>query len=312
MSDNADARRSRLMRMKDRLFPPLNRAAERFNLPLVPEGKAIPRLIHQTFRSRNLPVQLLDNVQKMKSMNPGWTHQIYDDADVEAFIKAVYGRRVLAYFHRINPKYGAARADLFRYLLLYKYGGVYLDIKSTLSKPLDGILLPDDRYLLSQWRNGAGDEHQGWGLASELSHVPGGEFQQWHIVAAPGHPFLRAVIENVLTNIDRYNPWLHGTGSSGVFRVTGPTAYTLAIVPLLGRHPHRRVRDQDCGFEYTLFKTVSHRPLFSSHYAKQTESVIRLDGVAAFSGWLYDLLKRGKRRCLRIFRRKAKTPGLQP
>lgn len=300
------------MRLMERLFPPLNRGAGKFELPMIPQGQAIPRLIHQTFRSRNLPLELLDNVQKIKSMNPGWTHQIHDDADIEAFILAVYGRRVLRYYHRINPKYGAARADLFRYLLLYKYGGVYLDIKSTLNKPLDTILLPDDRYVLSQWQNKAGEAHAGWGQASDLLDVPGGEFQQWHIVAVPGHPFLRAVIENVLSNIDRYNPWLHGTGSSGVFRVTGPVAYTLAIQPLLGKHRHRLSCDSELGFEYTLFKTASHRPLFSSHYAKQTESLIQMSGVADLSARLYDLVKRSKRLFVRTLFNKRKSLRAQP
>jgi hypothetical protein len=240
-------------------------------------------------------------------MNPAWIHQIYDDADIEAFIAAVYGRRVLSYFHRINPKYGAARADLFRYLLLYKYGGVYLDIKSALNKPLDSVLQSDDSFVLSQWCNQGGEEHAGWGLARELESVSGGEFQQWHIVTAPGHPFLRAVIDQVLSNIDRYNPWLHGTGSSGVFRVTGPVAYTLAIMPLLGKYSHRLTSNRELGFEYTLFKTVSHRPLFNSHYAKQTESLILMRGVAELSARLYDLLKRSKRLLVRGLQRKRKA-----
>ena len=59
---------------------------------------------------------------------------------------------------------------------------------------------------------------------------------------APGHPFLKAVIESVLTNIDSYRPWLDGTGKIGVLRVSGPIAYTLAIHPLLGSHSHRKLR----------------------------------------------------------------------
>lgn len=284
----------------------------KFYLPMIREGHEIPKLIHQTFRSKNLPAELVDNVEKIKAMNPGWTHQVYDDADIEDFIAGVYGNRVLSYFHRINPKYGAARADLFRYLLLYKFGGVYLDIKSTLNKPLDMVLQPGDRYLLSQWRNKHGEVHEGWGLASDLKDVPGGEFQQWHIVTVAGHPFLRAVIENVFSNIDRYNPWLHGTGSSGVFRVTGPVAYTLAIQPLLRLHRHRLAADCDIGFEYTMFKTASHRPLFSSHYAKQTESVIQMRGVADLSARVYDLVKRSKRLFARMLQRKQRVQGVHP
>jgi hypothetical protein len=288
------------MAMRELLIPPLNRAARNFDLPNIPRGREIPRLIHQTFKSKDLPPELRGNVDRIKSLNPTWQHRIYDDADIEDFILDVYGRRILGYFKRINNKYGAARADLFRYLLLYRYGGAYLDIKSTFVRPIDEVLQPGDTYLLSRWRNKVGEEHEGWGFARDLRHVEGGEFQQWHIVSAPGHPFLKAVIENVLTNIDRYHPWLHGTGSSAVFRVTGPVAYTLAILPLLDEHRHRIASDAELGFEYSIFKTSSHRPLFGTHYAKQTESVIEMQGTARLSAVLYDLAKKGKRRLVRL------------
>ena len=36
----------------------------------------------------------------------------------------------MQFYERINPNYGAAKADIFRVLVLHKYGGVYFDIKS--------------------------------------------------------------------------------------------------------------------------------------------------------------------------------------
>jgi hypothetical protein len=276
-----------------------------FRLPPVAAGSTIPRLLHQTFKSHALPPELQANVAQIKALNPGWVHQLYDDADIEAFIRKYYGQTVFASYQRINPRYGAARADLFRYLLLYRRGGVYLDIKSTMTQPLDAVLRPTDRYLLSQWQNGKGQEYEGWGVARELRDIAGGEFQQWHIVAAAGHPFLRAVIASVLNNIDRYNPWMHGTGSAGVFRVTGPVAYTLAIAPLMASQTYRLVPTDDLGFEYTIFKTASHRPLFASHYARQTESVIQMRGIAAISAALYNLVKQSKRYLWRFLRNRG-------
>ena len=106
---------------------------------------------------------------------------------------------------------------MFRYLLLYKVGGVYLDIKSTATRPLDAVLLPQDQFLLSEWNND-NDGYDVWGKHYELRGFGGREFQQWYIAASPGHPFLRSVIDNVLANIDTYIPGLHGTGKPGVLR----------------------------------------------------------------------------------------------
>ena len=97
------------------------------------------------------------NIDKIRAMNPEYEYRFYDDADMVEFIKSNYDPdNPFDYFNRINPKYGAARADLFRYLLIYKCGGVYLDIKSSVTRPLREIIAGSDRYLLSQWRNARG------------------------------------------------------------------------------------------------------------------------------------------------------------
>jgi hypothetical protein len=161
-------------------------------------------------------------------------------------------------------------------------------------RPLREVIRPDDRYLLSYWRNAAGEEFEGWGLDPELTLSPRGEFQQWYIASSPGHPFLRAVIEQVLENIVCYSPVLDGTGWPGVLRTTGPTAYTLAILPELERHSHRLVDSiEDLGFQYSLYATAgSHQALFGRHYVDRSEPIVtagRTDrlltqGLAALQG----------------------------
>ena len=284
------------MSIKDRLFQPLNSATQQFDLPEVEQSLTVPRLIHHIFTvSKVLPPELHENAEKIKSMNPGWTYAIYDDADIRAFIENTYGRKILEYYERIDPRYGAARADLFRYLLLYKCGGIYMDVKSTCTQPFDQMLKPDDTYILSQWRNKPGEVHAGWGTKG-VGHVPGGEYQQWHIVAAPGHPFLKAVIEAVLSNIDQYRPWAHGTGGPGVLRLTGPIAYTLAIHPLLATSGYRLVSNEtEIGLQYSIFKPASHKTLFKAHYSNLTESIVKLKGAGKLVADLMSFARKSKR-----------------
>lgn len=286
-----------LMFSKKDLFPPLNKFVVIHDLPKIEQGKNIPKIIHQTYKTRNLPQELEINVIQLKQKNPGWEYRFYNDSDIIQFISIFYGPDILTYYEKINPNYGAARADLFRYLLLYKYGGVYLDIKSTLSKPIDEILQSGDQYLLANWANEQDEEHEGWGLYKELSTVAGGEFQQWHIIAVPGHPFLRAVIDSVLTNIDCYKPWLHGTGRRGVLCVTGPIAYTLAIYPILYLHPHRLVRtNAELSLVYSILnESYLHRSLLKTHYQTLTDSVIKVDGIDKVIFQLYSLARKIKR-----------------
>jgi hypothetical protein len=239
-------------------------------------GVSIPRVLHQTFPSRILPPAFEDNARRLRELHPNWEYRFYDDADITGYIRTFYGEEIFAYFSRIDPRYGAARADLFRYLLMYREGGVYLDIKSAARGSLDGVLRSDDQYVLSYWR---GLQFSGWGDYSELREYGGREFQQWHIIAAPGHPYLKSVLETVLLNIDSYNPLTWGVGRKGVMRVTGPVAYTRAIGLLRSKYPHRLVDGQDeLLLEYTALPDVDHRSEFKVHYTNLQEPVTLLAG----------------------------------
>lgn len=242
---------------------------------------SIPRTIHQIYLSGELPAPLRANVDALRALNPGWEHRLYDAVAVERFIMEEYGQAILARYLRISPGYGAARADLFRYLLIYRVGGVYLDVKSGADRPFDEVLGPNDHFIVSQWDNDAEGTHPNDALHPELSSILGGEFQQWHIVAAPGHPFLRAVIERVLHAIDTYNPYRVGVGLN-VLRVTGPIPYTLAIAPLLMHNSHRRIRNERViGLRYSTLDGGNHKQHFRGHYSRRTTPIVGTE-----RGWI--------------------------
>ena len=227
----------------------------------------VPSIIHQTFSSSSLSPAYSENVRTIRAMNPEYEYRFYDDRQALAFVLSSYGQEVAAIYNSISPRYGAARADLFRYLLLYKEGGVYLDIKSTTITPLREVIKVDDQFLLSQWENGIGDPYEGYGLHPELVS-PRGEYQQWHIICAAGHPFLRSVITRVLRNLQTYRSWHHGVGRLGTVRVTGPIAFTLAIDQVLKEADYRLVRSEtELGLRYTIFDHhLEHTRMSRSHY----------------------------------------------
>jgi hypothetical protein len=240
-------------------------------------GAPIPRIIHQTFGTRDLPAALQGNVEELRASNPGWDYRLYDDAAIEAFLLEYFDPAVHRLYQRIDPRYGAARADLFRYLAIYKLGGVYIDIKSRFLRPIDDVLRGDEAFVLSQWSNGPGQKYEGFGLKPEVAHIAGGEFQQWHVIAAPRHPFLHAVLLAVFDGIERYVPWRHGTGKVGVIRLTGPIVYTLTIAPLVGLHPHRRIANESVmSLDYSIAPGDTHKALFKAHYTLSEVPVVTL------------------------------------
>lgn len=268
------------MNIKDKLSllarKNLNQVRDYGYVSPLPMGEKVPKIIHQTYFSTKLPEAIQANVDKLKALNPDWEYRFYDDADIDAYVKQHYPD-LFATFKKVNPAYGAAMADFFRYLLMYKEGGVYLDIKSSMSKPLSDIVLPDDQYVLSYWKNDAGDEMENIGKYIDIPD-PLGEFQQWYIITVPGHPFLKSVIETVSHNVEHYNPFLNHGGHLGTFRVTGPIAYTLAIHPLLNQYPHRLERsNHDIGLIYNIFTKVAthdHHFLYKKHYSQLKEPLV--------------------------------------
>jgi len=85
---------------------------------------AIPKIIHQTIKDRSsVPKAYLKNIEHLKATNPNYEYHIHDNSDAIAFISKNYDAATLKRFKSINEEYGAAKADYFRYLLLYRLGG---------------------------------------------------------------------------------------------------------------------------------------------------------------------------------------------
>lgn len=246
------------------------------------EDWQVPHVIHQTAYSKELPPEIVENIERLKALNPNWAYRFYDDNDIEQYLATHYPPQVLEYFRRIHPSYGAAKADLFRYLLIYREGGVYLDIKSTITRPIEETLSPLDSLYLSYWDNLEGGEQEGlWVNHKEYPDNPRGEIMQWCIVAPPYHPMIREVIIQVLWNLDHYCPFTssggQGEGLWGTFRTTGPIVYTHTLLrETIG--PVRFVNMyRDCGFVYSIYSKpgeFAHKRILKSDYRKSKYPII--------------------------------------
>lgn len=237
----------------------------------------IPNIIYQTFPNKKLPESYALNLEQNKRVSEKWEVILFDDASIIDFIKNEYSSKFLRCYNKISPNYGAARADLFRYLLMYKRGGVYIDIKTTLTRSLSNAIRDEDVFLLGRWPDCGESQYSKFGRYSQIAD-PNGEFQQWFIACEANHPFLKAVIQRVCSNIDSYDPEIHGVGRWGTLNTTGPIPYTNAITPILSDHPHRIVRSYtDLGIRYSMFgDEFTHHRLFSHHYSEQTAPLIEL------------------------------------
>ncbi|MEA1988678.1 MAG: glycosyltransferase [Pseudomonadota bacterium] len=233
----------------------------------------IPKKIHQTYPDIVLPTEIQENIDSFKERNPEWEYTLYNDQMALDYITQHFPELVV-YFQSINSKYGAAKADFFRYVLMYNEGGCYLDVKSTFTTPLDELMDSSGGMVLSYWENKPGEEFESWGIYPDLKN-PNGEFIQSYIFAPKGHPYLKAVIELVVKQIQNYSRIVHGVGRGGVVRLTGPIVFSKAIEPIVMLYPHRLVNIKQLGYVYSIYdNSGSHRQLFKNHYSDLTESIV--------------------------------------
>ncbi len=100
-------------------------------MPYIPLKKhyspIIPLTIYQTWYTKDLPPHMKKNVEQLKQQNPEFSYELYDDNDCREFIRINFSPDVLHAYDTMIP--GAYKADLWRYCVLYKNGGIYIDIK---------------------------------------------------------------------------------------------------------------------------------------------------------------------------------------
>ena len=111
----------------------------------------IPTNIFQTWHSKFLPPLMAKTITTIKRLNPNFKYFLFDDNDCREFIRTHFKPDVLWAYDSLIP--GAYKADLWRYCVLFIYGGIYLDIKY---RPLNGfkfINLTEKEHLVADTNN---------------------------------------------------------------------------------------------------------------------------------------------------------------
>lgn len=106
----------------------------------------IPLNIFQTWHNKELPSKMNETVETLKRQNSEFTYHIYTMDDCIKFINDNFDKKVLNAYNRLIPL--AYKADLWRYCILYKYGGIYLDIKYSCVDNFKLIKLTDREHFV--------------------------------------------------------------------------------------------------------------------------------------------------------------------
>lgn len=194
------------------------------------EFEPIPKKCYQTWESFNLHPVLQQIREENQENNPDIEFIFFDKQMREDFIRKNFSKSVVDAYLRINPLFAVVQADFWRYCVLYINGGIYLDIKSRINQQLFGkIINSNDICLLDierrMWEN------------FRIDGIVKPSREQWFLVFAKGHPYLKFMINQMVFNINNNHmciPYNYSLDSSNqtketIIRLTGPDAFAAAI-----------------------------------------------------------------------------------
>jgi mannosyltransferase OCH1-like enzyme len=140
----------------------------------------IPKILWQTMKTKQVPQIMKEFSSSWTDLNPEYEYRFFDDSDIERCVMEEFPEYISAY-KKIQQ--GAVKSDLWRYLILYKYGGVYADMDCRCVVPLKNWIRPAAEWVTQL------------GMNKDVC--------QWLIITVPYNPILKKAAEKSRENLLR-------------------------------------------------------------------------------------------------------------
>ena len=152
----------------------------------------IPKIIHQTYKGKNIPPVYRDFQKRIQETHPDWSYRFYDDDDCRNMIK-VHLRSFLPIFNSYPEN--IMRVDAFRIIAIYLFGGFYLDMDMLILKKLDPLCIYNCVFAEEKTLS----EQQ----ARELDHAYRLRIANYMFGSVSRHPFLLGILVEMAKNSKR-------------------------------------------------------------------------------------------------------------
>ena len=171
--------------------------------------RKIPRIIHITSKSRCATPKVQALVQQWRFAN--YSLFFHDDDAVDRLFRHPKTQKTFPLLNEtlMCVTNGATKADLWRYLALYTYGGVYTDVDDTPVGFNEHTIQPDD---------------DSWFPIEGLGIVA-----QFFFASSPGHPVMKYAIDFGIQNLRKIGNVMRNNPA----RNTGPGALKNAFILLM-------------------------------------------------------------------------------
>ena len=171
--------------------------------------KKFNNTIYQTWHTPDINDIIKEKINKMKELNPSYEYKFFNDNDMDIFVSENFNGDIIECYNKLNIR--AAKADFWRYLILYQCGGIYIDMDCMITQSLDSLITNDNDAILSIETVGICD-------GPDKNY-----YINWAMIFAKGHPILKKTIEFLITNVK------NNSYPNDIFNTTGPAVLTRAI-----------------------------------------------------------------------------------
>ncbi len=175
----------------------------------------IPRIIHQTWRTSEVPERYRDWQASWQRLNPGYAYRLWTNDDIERLISVDFPQWAPLFDSYAK---NICRIDLARYLILKKHGGIYADLDYECLRPQDPLLRHRPLLFGAEPASHAQLEKA---VRAGLDTIV---CNAW-IASVPGHPFWDHLLDFLKST----------AGAPDVLDATGPFALTRALRHYAGK-----------------------------------------------------------------------------
>ena len=175
-------------------------------------NKIIPNNFFQTYKSKSVDTKYDKKIKEFREKNPSFNYYFFDDIDCEEFMEKHWSHRKIYEIYK-NSIYGASKADIWRYCVLFTYGGVYLDFDSSINfrleeipKDCSEIISFEDNLIETQISKEYTPDYDFLSNLPKDSSIkfPDHIVLQWLLIFKKEHPILERVISEIEKNYDFY------------------------------------------------------------------------------------------------------------
>lgn len=176
------------------------------------EQLPIPAIIHQIWSDKRMPMPEACTrlATTWQEQHPAWKYQLWGEQEMTDFVATHYPQYQTQYH---DFPYDVQRWDAIRYLILYKTGGLYVDVDYEALKPIDQLLIGQECCFARE------------AIPQYPGDTCGSYIHNGLIACTPGHPFISEIIQQVFQPAAQSNNE-HTTGMQTIFNTTGPLMVT--------------------------------------------------------------------------------------